>query len=128
MKTLEEHRHDAAVERSLAAVATHLERLADAAEVIHHQLGDLLRILDNAPPDTDPAPEDALAASGNPADNPQPTPWRLGALGVPEIYDAAGDLVTAVGNDFSSMAGDMANARRIVEAVNERAAREEKGE
>lgn len=57
----------------------------------------------------------------NPADNPQPRPWRLGDLGLPEIYDAAGDLVTAVGNDFSSLAGDMANARLIVDAVNARA-------
>ena len=53
-----------------------------------------------------------------PADNPQPRPWRLGELGLPEIYDAAGDLVTAVGNDFSSLAGDLANARLIIAAVN----------
>lgn len=59
----------------------------------------------------------------NPADNPQPRPWRLGNLGLPEIYDAAGDLVTAVGNDFSSVAGDMANARLIVDAVNAYGAR-----
>jgi hypothetical protein len=64
----------------------------------------------------------------NPADHPQPTPWRLGDLGVPEIYDVAGDLVTAVGNDFNALACDMANARYIVEAVNEKAAREAKRE
>jgi hypothetical protein len=54
----------------------------------------------------------------NPANRPQPFPWRLSDSGLPEIVDAAGDLVTAVGNDFSSLAGDYANARAIVDAVN----------
>jgi len=61
----------------------------------------------------------------NPADNPQPRPWHLADNGLPEIYDAAGDLVTAVGNDFSSLAGDMANARLIVRLANADAERDD---
>lgn len=54
----------------------------------------------------------------NPANVPQPLPWRLADSGLPEILDAAGDLVTAVGNDFNALAQDFANARLIVDAVN----------
>ena len=54
----------------------------------------------------------------NPANVPQPLPWRLSDSGLPEILDAAGDLVTAVGNDFGALAQDFANARLIVDAVN----------
>lgn len=58
MKTIEDKRHAATMEQTLLAAVNHLERLADAAEVIHHQLGDLLRILDRQPPYTETAPED----------------------------------------------------------------------
>lgn len=54
----------------------------------------------------------------NPANVPQPLPWRLADSGLPEILDAAGDLVTAVGNDFNALDQDFANARLIVDAVN----------
>lgn len=49
---------------------------------------------------------------------PQPRPWRFSSSGMPEIVDADGDLVTAVGNDFDSLAGDYANTRLIINAVN----------
>lgn len=54
----------------------------------------------------------------NPAEFPQPLPWHLAESGLPEIYDAAGELVTAFGNDFNALAQDYANAKLTIAAVN----------
>ena len=60
----------------------------------------------------------AAALAKNPADKPQPLPWHMAESGMPEIYDAAGELVTAFGNDSNGLAQDFANARFVVETVN----------
>lgn len=48
----------------------------------------------------------------------QPLPWHASDIGMPELYDASGDFVTALGNDFNSIAGDRENMKLILEAVN----------
>jgi hypothetical protein len=74
--------------------------------------------MNNNTPTIDPAAILAAAAENNPAAKPQPLPWHMAESGLPEIYDAAGELVTAFGNDMNGLSMDYTNARFVVAAVN----------